>query len=167
MVALAYPPDIELPEHVVLEFAGARMWASGPDRHSYVGGGYQAEGRKEAALMLLALGDQGAIELRRRVWTAVSDTWVLSPEVIEAARSHHCSLADAERAIGQPIPPADDAEPDDDTTTVRWTENPEDGTVWVDFLEVARVVEFLGPVDNGFAQIWSDQVKDGQVVDPR
>lgn len=162
--AVAYPPDVELPEHVVLEFWVARARASAAERHSYVAGGYRAEGRREAALQLLALGDEGASKLRRRVWTTDGAVWTLSTAVMEAAGSYGYTIDEAEAFFGEPVSDVDEAGPNGDSIVMDVAKDPRDGLLWIPWTEVARVVEVLGPVQGPYAKVWSDQVKDGHTA---
>ncbi len=137
--ALAYPPDVEVPEHVSDQQFMFAKDASAPQRHTYMGGEYRPEGRRDAALLLLALGKHDGIAMRRRIWVqSDGDGWQLRPAVMEAAA--HCgpSIKDAEEIAKRPRRPFGVPSQDDCIIWEEVCQDPCGGTPWISYAEVAR-----------------------------
>jgi hypothetical protein len=179
LIALAYPPHVELPEHAVAPFYS--FWARATSslatqeenrRHPWLADGYTAEGRRAAAFVLLGLGDDDGMQMRRRVWKEEQPgRWVLTRATREAARLDGYNLEEAGRAFGEPVREAGvDECPSLEEPWLEAFDDPDDGdgAIWIPYLEVARIIALdrQGRGDAHLARIWSDSVRSGQVQDP-
>lgn len=175
LTALAYPPTVDLPAHVFDHFYSFRARATSSlrtqeeqQRHSWLADGYTADGRRDAAFVLLILGDDDGMQMRRRVWEEQPGGWVLEPATREAARRDGFTLEVAKVVFGEPIWEASVNE--SPSVEEPWLEafyDPDDDAMWIPYREAARIIglDRQGKGDPRLARIWSDLVKTGQEQD--
>ena len=172
LTALAYPPTVDLPAHVLDHFYsfGARATSSLKTQEEerqrpWLAAGYTTDGRREAAFVLLLLGDDDGMQMRRQVWEEQPEGWVLAAATQEAARRDGFTLAEAEVVFGERLRQAGDEEcptPEDHWLEVFY--DPDDDFLWIPYREAARVLALdrQGRGDPRLARVWSNLVKIGQ-----